>query len=202
MVQIAQFNQLDGSEVLRMIRISSLVSQAVAPLNYDSDLLQLTKVAIYKLPSVSISYCHNYPFATKGGCHGASTWSKKGQRCRVERRANSQWENQEKATIQMPPVIQKQNSCKLSFFFQRVVHLVLTIFLTFSRNVLIIFLRAIYKFKHPAIFLGILLIVLFVILVLCTYSLLFVFFLRRTRLIYPNAEHGTCMLNCTLNKDE
>ena len=105
MVQIAQFNQLDGSEVLRMIRISSLVSQAVAPLNYDSDLLHLTKVAIYKLPSVSISYCHNYPFATKGGCHGASTWSKKGQRCRVERRANSQWENQEKATIQMPPVI-------------------------------------------------------------------------------------------------
>ena len=105
MVQIAQFNQLDGSEVLRMIRISSLVSQAVAPLNYDSDLLQLTKVAIYKLPSVSISYCHNYPFATKGGCHGASTWSKKGQRCRVERRANSQWENQEKATIQIPPVI-------------------------------------------------------------------------------------------------
>ena len=117
MVQIAQFNQLDGSEVLRMIRISSLVSQAVAPLNYDSDLLQLTKVAIYKLPSMSTSYCHNYPFGTEVGCHGASTWSKKGQRCRVERRANSQWENQEKATIQMPPVIQKQNSCKLSFFF-------------------------------------------------------------------------------------
>ena len=97
-------------------------------------------------------------------------------------------------------IVPKQNSCKLSIF-SSAVHLVLTIFLTFSRNVLIIFLRAIYKFKHPAIFLGMLLIVLFVILMLC-YSLIFVFFLRRTRLIYPNAEHGTCMLNCTLNKDE
>jgi len=79
MVQIAQFNQLDGSEVLRMIRISSLVSQAVAPQNYDLDLLELTKVAIYKLPSMSTSYCHNYPFGTEVGCHGASTWSKKWQ---------------------------------------------------------------------------------------------------------------------------
>jgi len=39
MVQITHFNQLDVSEVLRMIRISSLVSQAVAPQNYDLDLL-------------------------------------------------------------------------------------------------------------------------------------------------------------------
>ena len=103
MVQITHFNQLDVSEVLRMIRISSLVSQAVAPQNYDFDLLELTKVAIYKLPSMSTSYCHNYPFGTEVGCHGASTWSKKWQQCRVERRANSQWANQERATIQLSP---------------------------------------------------------------------------------------------------
>ena len=197
MVQITHFNQLDVSEVLRMIRISSLVSQAVAPQNYDLDLLELTKVAIYKLPSMSTSYCHNYPFGTEVGCHGASTWSKKWQQCRVERRANSQWANQERATIQLSP---NKILVNCQFFLAGCPSGFDQLF-NFSRNVLIIFLCAVYKFKHPAIFLGMLLIVLFVILMLC-YSLIFVFFLRRTRLIYPNAEHGTCMLNCTLNKDE
>lgn len=43
------FNQSDGSEVLRIIRTSSLLSHAPTSVYYDLDLLQLTKVAICKL---------------------------------------------------------------------------------------------------------------------------------------------------------